>query len=295
MRVQLRDADVSMTHHPRQQEEVGVLLQEVAGERVPKPVCPTLETSGVTSTVELSRRPEREAVTGSRRCDSRVFQSSMLSIGPIRLMLAAGGPVKTQSVRLRNDGRDLERAVELIESLILRAHGTPPQKVTIEAQKRVRTAGVPDEIDLFVQVQVAPGYESIVLFECKDWKKPVGKKDVDGFKAKMTRLRASAGYLVARRFTAGAKALARNSPKVELCALRDVDARSILSASVCSVWTTAPPFLVQFRPSLTTPVAESSNVRMNGKYVTIDEVIQEFAWKAAEHVDLPSFSARSET
>ena len=67
-----------------------------------------------------------------------------------------------------------------------------------------------------MQIDSAPGYSAVFLFECKDWSKPVGKGHVDGLGAKMHRLGAQTAFFIAPKFTADAYASAAQSPKVIL-------------------------------------------------------------------------------
>jgi hypothetical protein len=120
-----------------------------------------------------------------------------------------------------NDGRDLERAVWLIERMVLDDFGLRG-KITAEPRKRIVTNGVPDEIDLYVRIDSAPGYESVFVFECKDRVDPSDKTDVETLRGKIERTNAAAGYLIARGFTKAAKTLAEQYPKMKLRLASDV-------------------------------------------------------------------------
>jgi hypothetical protein len=51
-------------------------------------------------------------------------------------------------------------------------------KFSIEANKIAVVGGTRHEIDLFVKTLPDSAYESTCIFECKDWKDPVGKNEV---------------------------------------------------------------------------------------------------------------------
>ena len=64
------------------------------------------------------------------------------------------------------------------------------------------------EIDVCVAVGAAKGYESVFLFECKNWADPVGKNEIIVFAAKIDAAVAQPGYFVAKQFTKDALAQA---------------------------------------------------------------------------------------
>src|SRR6185503_4731197 len=75
-----------------------------------------------------------------------------------------------------------------------------------ETNKTMINAGVRHEIDVFVKTLPDSPYEASVVFECKNWKKPVGKDQVVVLAEKVNALNASRGILVARSLTKHAKA-----------------------------------------------------------------------------------------
>src|ERR1035441_1861623 len=83
-------------------------------------------------------------------------------------------------------GRELEIAVEAIEAVILESSPSLlGQPFKIERRKRINVGGVHHEIDIFVQVGAAKGYESTFIFECKNWEAPVGKNEIIVFSEKI--------------------------------------------------------------------------------------------------------------
>lgn len=111
------------------------------------------------------------------------------------------------SSRTSQKGRGLERAVRFIQETLLKSD--PKLKgieFTIEANKIAHISGVRHEIDLFVQTLPGSQFESAWIFECKDWKEPVGKNEVIILGEKVDALGASRGFLVARKITKHAEA-----------------------------------------------------------------------------------------
>src|SRR5204863_5895400 len=94
------------------------------------------------------------------------------------------------------NGHALERAVRLIQEIILSLD--PKLKgaeCSIESNKIVNVSGVHHEIDVFVKTLPGSPYESTLIFECKDWKDPVGKNEVIILAEKVNAVGASRGFL----------------------------------------------------------------------------------------------------
>src|SRR5437870_3802591 len=103
-------------------------------------------------------------------------------------------------------GSNLEKAVELIEGAILTASPALKEKpFTIERRKLITIAGVPHEIDVWVEVDEGTE-KAIFIFECKHWqKKKVGKNEIIVFSEKIRVTQARRGFFIALSFTKGAK------------------------------------------------------------------------------------------
>jgi Restriction endonuclease len=104
-------------------------------------------------------------------------------------------------------GRAWERAVGSIQEAILKAD----QKLertdfTIDFNQRIVVEGVPHEIDVLVKTFPGAQYEAILIFECKNWRKPVGKEKVVNLSETVRAMGASRGFLVAKSLTKGAQA-----------------------------------------------------------------------------------------
>lgn len=181
-------------------------------------------------------------------------------------------------VRLANDGRDLENAVRLIEQLVLASHGIPGGKITIELRKRVVTDGVTDEIDVYVKVDTAPGYESLFLFECKDRKEPADKGDVEILEGKVSRLGAARGFLIARKFATGAEALAKKYPNIQLLTASEAPVSSIFTSLEFSGFHPVD-FTSEIRPGGGWTLEATAVFR--GKATNLAEVLEILSFEAA--------------
>jgi hypothetical protein len=85
------------------------------------------------------------------------------------------------------------------------------------------------EIDLFVSVDHGNGYTAIFIFECKNWKKKIGKIHITDFSEKVRVAPAQKGFFVAKSFTRDAKAQARKDPRVELLCVEELDLTEVPS------------------------------------------------------------------
>ncbi|MDP3072281.1 MAG: restriction endonuclease [Opitutaceae bacterium] len=114
-------------------------------------------------------------------------------------------------------GHTLEKVVRAIEEMIIRE--TPTLRDApffFESRKRLVAQGVPLEIDLVVTVHRGMPYESVHIFECKNWATPVGPTEIRDFAEKIHAMGAQKGYFVARDFTTGARARAAQDPRMVL-------------------------------------------------------------------------------
>ncbi len=114
-------------------------------------------------------------------------------------------------------GIALEEAVRLIEQTIL--HNSPTAKfanVTIEPRKLVRVNGVKHEIDLYVTIDQGKNYQSLFIFECKNWERAVGKNEIVVFSEKINAVRAQRGFFVAKSFGKYAQEKAKLDGRIEL-------------------------------------------------------------------------------
>ncbi|MGD0360160.1 MAG: hypothetical protein ABSC93_04790 [Bryobacteraceae bacterium] len=121
-------------------------------------------------------------------------------------------------------GEALEIAVHAIEQVILESSpALRGQRFYVERRKIVNIAGVRHEIDIFVTVGAAKGYESTFIFECKDWKKPVNKNELIVFSKKIDLVSAQRGYFVAKKLSKDAVAQAATDPRITVLSATEHD------------------------------------------------------------------------
>ena len=109
-------------------------------------------------------------------------------------------------------GDSLEETVQLLERAILQesasyADGT----FQFEPKKIIIVDDVRHEIDLYVSVDHGNGYTAIFIFECKNWKKKIGKSEIIEFSEKVKVAPAQKGFFVAKSFTRYARAQAKKT------------------------------------------------------------------------------------
>jgi hypothetical protein len=114
-------------------------------------------------------------------------------------------------------GDALERAVQVLETYILSTkHATKEAIVTIEPKKIIDVNSVKHEIDIYITIDHGKGYESIFIFECKNWENKVNKNEIIVFSEKIAVTRASKGFFVAKSFTSDAEARAVQDRRMTL-------------------------------------------------------------------------------
>lgn len=107
-------------------------------------------------------------------------------------------------------GKDLEYAVRRIEESIL-AHNPSfaGSSTTIEQNKIINVGGSHHEIDLWMVLHPGTHHEFIHIVECKNWKKPVGIKEVLALAGKREEVSAHAASLIATKVSSDARLLAK--------------------------------------------------------------------------------------
>lgn len=114
-------------------------------------------------------------------------------------------------------GNALEGAVQAIENAILKnSPSMAKQAFTIESKKIVIVDGVKHEVDVWVEIANGKGYESLYIFECKNWKDVVGKNEIIIFSEKIDAVQAQRGFFVAKSFSRYAKAQAKKDKSIVL-------------------------------------------------------------------------------
>lgn len=119
-------------------------------------------------------------------------------------------------------GSRLEQAVLLIEKSILEVNPALKEaKIHIQPNKIIISEGVMHEIDVFVEVDLGSGYNSIFIFECKNWKESIGKNHLIIFSEKIKAFQAQTGFFIAKRFGRFAQAQAKKDPRIKLLIVDD--------------------------------------------------------------------------
>ncbi len=126
-------------------------------------------------------------------------------------------------------GDALEDAVRAIETAIIRSFpGYSESAFRIEGKKILIAAGVRHEIDIYVTANLGPGYESVFVFECKNWQDKVGKNEIIVFSEKVRASSAQRGFFVAKSFTADAVAQAAQDSRLELLLASELDPSAVM-------------------------------------------------------------------
>jgi hypothetical protein len=114
-------------------------------------------------------------------------------------------------------GNALEKAVASIEGYILSTTpGLSEKTFRIETNKMINAGGVHHEIDIFVAIDLGNGYNSVFIFECKNWQEAVGKNEVVLLSEKIVVTKAQHGYLIGKSFTKDAYFQAEKDPRLTL-------------------------------------------------------------------------------
>lgn len=118
----------------------------------------------------------------------------------------------------KKKGDKLEDAVEQIESAILRVNpALKASKFIIERNKIFIKNGVKHEIDLYIKVDPGNDYDSLFIFECKNWdSKSVGKNEIIAFEEKIKVTNATKGFFISKNLGKYAVAQAKLNEKIVL-------------------------------------------------------------------------------
>jgi len=119
-------------------------------------------------------------------------------------------------------GEALERATAFIHETLLK--NDPKFKTanfTVETRKILVKNKVPYEVDVLVTPTDESPYLGQVIFECKDWKRPVQRAQLSELDIKVEALGAAKGIMVARHITEGARALLEQKPRLSFVPCTD--------------------------------------------------------------------------
>lgn len=131
-------------------------------------------------------------------------------------------PSKKGGAAYKQKGNALEDAVKFIEKSILMVNDKIEGKdFNITARKRFPIDGFQFEVDVFVELNSPPGYESTYIFECKNWEKKVGQIEMINFCEKARKLKPQRGFFVAKEFTKPAINAAEKEGNITLLRVSD--------------------------------------------------------------------------
>lgn len=137
-------------------------------------------------------------------------------------------------------GNALETAVEMIETAILKTdRAFSLKELQIEPKRIITVDGVRHEIDLWVRIIDPNDYDSLFLFECKNWKDKVGKNEVIILEEKVKVANAQRGFIVAHHFTEDARRQATKSGRIKLLECRQLSSNELptLITHLHGIWT----------------------------------------------------------
>lgn len=179
-----------------------------------------------------------------------------------------------------NNGKALERAIELIESHILSKF--PDKKniqATVETNKIVIENDVRHEIDIYVKIDLGIGTDLIYIFECKNWEKQVvSKNDVIIFNEKITVTNAQKGYFIARNFGRDAENKAKQYDRVEILKFKDdslYGTKNFIDISYCVVSDLSGNFILHGLKQIDASNYSTLLIETNGEKVPLGQ----FAWR----------------
>jgi hypothetical protein len=128
-------------------------------------------------------------------------------------------------------GDSLEAALHTLEKAILaESPSLANSTFQFEPNKIIIVDGVRHEIDLRVTVDHGNGYTATFIFECKNWKKKIGKSHIIEFSEKVKVAPAQKGFFVAKSFTRYAKAQAARDPRIKLLNVEELDVAELPSS-----------------------------------------------------------------
>ena len=104
-------------------------------------------------------------------------------------------------------GNILEQAVHAIESVIIaNSPGASKDTFEIQGKKIITVGGVHHEIDIYVTLKHAAGYESVFIFDCRNREQKANKNDIIVFTEKIKVAGAQRGFFIAKAYSRDAKA-----------------------------------------------------------------------------------------
>lgn len=125
----------------------------------------------------------------------------------------------------KEKGDLLEHAVQMIENLIFAINPAfKESEIVIERNKIIIVNGVKHEIDLYVKILPGNGYDSVFIFECKNWDHAsIGKNEILQFGEKISVCNAQKGFFIAKKYGKYGIAQAKLNTRMELLVAAEYD------------------------------------------------------------------------
>lgn len=183
-------------------------------------------------------------------------------------------------------GRALETAVRFIQQTILKSdpklEGT---QFSVEVNKIVTLSGVRHEIDILVKTLPDSQYETTWVFECKNWRKAVGKNEVIVLAEKVDAIRANRGFLVARKFSKHAEAQSQIDNRLSLIPCTDQFLSPLDNVELAL--TVPEPHAVQvlIKERGVPPTEHPNEVGWKGKLCSLNKQLVDFPSFVKRHID----------
>lgn len=175
----------------------------------------------------------------------------------------------------RDKGQSLEYAVRRIEESIL-AHNPAfaGAIATIEQNKIINVGGSHHEIDLWMVLHPGTHHEFIHIVECKNWRKPVGTKEVLALAGKREEVGAHAASLIATKVSKDARSLAEKR-RIKVALVTEFPLWEI-AAPLISHKTEGGEISVTFRdrePEAPAKLALDEECEINGQSMVLSRVV----------------------
>lgn len=184
-------------------------------------------------------------------------------------------------------GKELEWAIQWLEEHIAERQAVShTANRTIQVNKHIKVAGVRHEIDVWVEEirDIPPNF--VYIFECKNWKKKVGKKVLPDFAKKIEDVGATHGFLVAPGFTKDAENLAKQYNRLTLLRA-DTDPSKLLSriyASFTTIKINNLSLTVSYRDTRLNQTIENTTATLSGQLIDLNTYCHGLAAKQAQSV-----------
>jgi hypothetical protein len=119
-------------------------------------------------------------------------------------------------------GRALEDAVGFIQDAVLRSDPTfKGIEFTIDTRQTVKVKNVSYEVDVLVKTLLRTQLEATWIFECKNWARPVGRKEIQDLSTRVNALGATKGFIVAKSLSKNAYAQLEQEMRLEFIRCRE--------------------------------------------------------------------------